>query len=282
MKINCGGLITNEFNDVLLWQEADERWQCPGGALVSGGQLPAARLAELVEAQTGLRVLPIRLVGLYTTAGDTLTLMFRCLQKGGTRQETQARFFQLGHLPPTLDEQQGYMLTQASKHPGGTPHWADLRPAHTAGSFTALRTLWHKLQGAPAMAETTALSPAWEIEVLVMITTAGGDVVVLADGDLIALPGGSVKEAEAPWAAAVRLAQTLAKQAITPQGLSSIYVAPDEPRLTLVFTAVVPDVPSNTATFPLNQLPQTLPPLHQQALADYVSQERETIFRQQQ
>ena len=89
MKISTMGFVFNEFSQILLIQRNDTHtWAPPGGSL-DAGELPTAGVIREVREETGLRVWPVRLVGLYYVPGgaeDTLMFAFRCLPQGGELQ----------------------------------------------------------------------------------------------------------------------------------------------------------------------------------------------------
>ncbi len=250
MKIMVQGLLTNEFNEALLVADAQGAWGLPGG-WATAGVLPAVSLAEQVAAQTGILVIPIRLVGVYTTAVDTLTLLFRCLQKGGHLPETQtAAFCPVNQLPQPLATHQARLLQDAGRHAGGAPICAALANANIGGGhpLRLVQNLWHKWRG------TAEGSPAWQLDVLV----------ILDDNTLL---GHTAVDNEPPWHTAVQLMPSTA----TLGHISGIYITPGQPaRLTITFTAVG-----------ANHQPPSLPhesPLHRQALTNYQQYPHTTHF----
>lgn len=252
MKIMVSGLLTNEFNEALLVADGQGAWGLPGG-WAAGDVLPAVSLAAQVAAQTGILVIPVRLVGVYTTAVDTLTLLFRCLQKGGhlpqdgDNNDKQAAFYPLNQLPQPLAPHQARLLQDGGGHAGGAPLWDDL----AATGSNPLQKLWQKWRGISDPAD----APAWQLDVL-----------VVTDNDSLLGPAG-VAHNEAPWHTAVQLIPPTA----TLERITGLYVTPSQPpRLTLTFTAVGTNSPSPPT------LPNTL--LHRQALTDYHQDPHTTHF----
>ena len=257
MKIVAQGFLTNGFNEVLLFRDAQEAWRLPGG-VVNAGDLPAIALAEQVKAQTGIFVIPIRLVGVYTTAVDTLTLLFRCLQKGGQLPEEEkesqtAGFCPVSQLPQPLAPHQARLLQDAGQHAGGAPICAALAGS-TIGDSNPLKwvqNVWHKWRGT-AVYEST--DHTWQLDVLV----------ILDDNTLL---GHTAVDDKTPWHTAEQLIPSTA----TLGRISGIYITPSQPpRLTITFTAVGTD--SQHASLPHDT------PLHHQALTDYRQDPHTTHF----
>ncbi len=224
-------------------------------------------------AEAGLRVLPIRLVGVVSTAVDTLTLAFRCVQKGGTPHPERTAFVRFGQWPQPFVDHHAYLLTMAGKHAGGTPVWESLTPENV------VQKLWHTWRGVPA---TTGVAWAWEGGLL--LTTAVGELITLTQHGQVLLPGGSVHSRELPWRTAVRIAQEQLNLSFIPDHLTALYVMADQPQVAFVFTAVVDNaylrqLPPHVTLLNPHQSPANLPAHHQQALRDLLSGERETVCR---
>lgn len=131
-------IIVNEAGEVLLQKSSDNgRWQTLGGA-VDPGEEPADAITREVFEETGLRVRPVCLTGVYRTAvvhysnGDKvqyITTVFRCEVLGGTLrvsddESLELRFFPPDRLPADLRPDQRIRIEHAlSNTPGACFNW---------------------------------------------------------------------------------------------------------------------------------------------------------------
>jgi len=116
----AGALMTNEAGEILLQRRSDNgEWTIPGGAIEPGEEPGEAIIREVCE-ETGLDVIPERLVGVYGGEahiakypnGDEvamIALIFECRIVGGSLQldddETlDLRYFATDALPENLPE----------------------------------------------------------------------------------------------------------------------------------------------------------------------------------
>ena len=106
MRLYADAIVTNQFNQALFIRRNDSRtWAPPGGSL-ENGELPTAALGREVEEETGLKVMPVRLVGLYyrpEKPDGLLVFVFRCIQRGGqlkTSAESRQGAFKGVYPPP--------------------------------------------------------------------------------------------------------------------------------------------------------------------------------------
>lgn len=112
----AGALVRDEAGRVLLQQRVDNgNWGLPGGALELGERLDQTAVHEVWE-ETGLEVVPVRLIGVYSgrqgahiypngDEGWFVTALFECRPVGGTLEadgveSLQVRFFPPDDLPP--------------------------------------------------------------------------------------------------------------------------------------------------------------------------------------
>jgi ADP-ribose pyrophosphatase YjhB (NUDIX family) len=270
MNIQAYAFLTNELNQVLLWAGADKQkpaWQLPGG-VIPPGQLPAEGLADLVAEQVGLRLLPVRLVGVYGVGRD-VALLFRCLQKGGMLSAESGAYFKQGELPRPCLLPHPHFIQQAASHAGGYAVW---------GMAQEL-TLWQKLWGSEPQAEAT-----WQVSSVAAWLTADGELLTLAQAEGQGVPTAVLNpvQQEMPWHTAARLGQQ-SGLLIPPQELRLIYVLPEKKELRLGYTAVLPPyqpIPNHLTPIPLqqNQPPATLTPFTQQFISDLQQASNETIF----
>lgn len=112
-------IIFNDASEVLLHQSSDDgNWYTIGGAMDPGEEPAEACVREVLE-ETGLRVVPERVVSVHTSPvvtypnGDRtmyVGIAFRCRVTGGTLrvaddESLQVRYFPIGNLPPLRPDQ---------------------------------------------------------------------------------------------------------------------------------------------------------------------------------
>ncbi len=250
MRIATNGIVFNEYTKVLLMQRDDTRtWAIPGGML-DAGELPTEGVVREVREETGILVMPVRLVGVYHLTslerGSSLLFAFRCIQRGGeietSDESPQVGWFPTRPLPTFMLDMHRQRIRDAFTHPGGPPVLAHQRltPLHRLAFFFIRHVYyrykdWRRAQrGEPPYREP----PGWQTAVTVILRNEAGAVLWLKEAAQAAyhLPGGDVPEKEAPWETAVALlARTLdLRSEIT--HLSGVYVTDGQNRLTLTFT----------------------------------------------
>jgi 8-oxo-dGTP diphosphatase len=113
----CGAtaIVRNEQGEILLHRRSDNgRWWLPGGA-IDPGEEPAEAIVREVWEETGVRVIPERIVGVYGGPelfaqypnGDRMafiSIAFACRPIGGEPrvnddESLEVRYFSLGALP---------------------------------------------------------------------------------------------------------------------------------------------------------------------------------------
>jgi 8-oxo-dGTP pyrophosphatase MutT (NUDIX family) len=120
--VGASGCVRDEAGRILLVRRVDDgRWSVPAGAMELGERIDATLVREVWE-ETGLKVEPDRVIGIYSGPrffwvypnGDPIhvvTTWFDCRIVGGSlrpdRHETsEARFFPVDKLPPLLPRHQ--------------------------------------------------------------------------------------------------------------------------------------------------------------------------------
>ena len=113
------GFVQNEFGQVLLQRRGDNgRWGLPGGSIELGERVDQTVINEVFE-ETGLQVMPTRVVGVYSDErfrityphGDKVKIvstMLACRVVGGElradgKESLEVRFFSPDALPPLPD-----------------------------------------------------------------------------------------------------------------------------------------------------------------------------------
>jgi ADP-ribose pyrophosphatase YjhB (NUDIX family) len=294
MKIGATGLVVNQFGEALLVRRHETgSWALPGGVL-EAGELPTDAARRELEEETGLKVLPIRLVGLFfwpDRPDGYLSFSFRCLLRGGTLapspETPEVAFFRADNWPLPMLRLHWERLERALRHAGGPPdlirqslHWRKRLLGWPVASY-AYATLARRSRGDGA--------PPWRIAAFTIIRNEGGEALWVrrVDHDVWNLPGGGAERMEPPWEAATRETEEETGLQIRLQTLTGVYVKPADNEMVFTFTATVtggslrPGAESRSfAYFASGKEPANTLPKHVERVADAASSER-TVFRRQ-
>jgi 8-oxo-dGTP diphosphatase len=118
MMIGASGVVVNAAGEVLLHRRSDNgRWSLPGGA-VDPDEQPADAVVREVFEETGVQVIPVRLIGVYSGAelfftyadGNQVAITsvaFLCQPVGGEPrinddESLEVRYFAPDALPDSL------------------------------------------------------------------------------------------------------------------------------------------------------------------------------------
>jgi ADP-ribose pyrophosphatase YjhB (NUDIX family) len=250
MNIGATGVIVNEYGEVLLIQRDDTRtWAMPGGSL-DPGELPTSGVAREVEEETGLKVLPVRLVGMdyWPLQPDGfLIFSFRCLVRGGdlkpSAEALQVGYYNLARPPGAMFGIHRERLQEALTHSGGPVAWRRLpiTPAVRLIRFLLGKVVYpfkdwrRRLRG-----EAPYLPPSeWRVRAQAIVRDNDGRVLWLKRNgeEMWQLPGGSKEEQEAPWETAVRQTEAVSSRRIYLADLAAVRVRPDHNEMVFVFAA---------------------------------------------
>lgn len=301
MKISTNAIIVNQFNQVLLVQRNDSRtWAAPGG-MMEAGELPPDAIAREVREETGLIVMPVRLVGLHlmpTTPTPTLGFSFRCIRRGGDLEPSdetpRVGWIKATELPWNTSSFHKERLRRGLNHPGGPPYW--FTHQRTWGmrivGFLLKRIVYpwldfrRRQQGRPPYQPP----PDWQTSAFTIIRNQAGEVLWVRrrDRDVWNLPGGMGTPTEAPWQTAVRETHEETGLHVTLTDLPGVYSYKSENHITFAFTAeavggdLTPGPESaEFAYFAPGSEPGNSVQQHVTRVADAVSREEETIFHRQ-
>jgi ADP-ribose pyrophosphatase YjhB (NUDIX family) len=301
MQVGANGIVVNEYGEVLLIRRDDTRTFAPPGGGVHAHELPTENIVHEVEEETGLKVLPVRLVGVYHfdwQKEGNLDFIFRCLPRGGqlttSAESPQVGFFPTNRLPTPIAPVHRERLERSFAHRGGPPYWGvqKLDPASRLGKFLVRQILYpwrdwnRKRRGEP----THVYPPIWKLAAFTIIRDDAGAVlwVKRTDQDVWNLPGGGGHFNEAPWDTAVRETREETGLLVHLTDLTGVYVKPDTLQMILAFTAVPISGQLTTgpeaaefAYFMSGSEPANSLPLHVERVADALGRDEGTIFRRQ-
>jgi 8-oxo-dGTP diphosphatase len=298
MRFGTNGIVTNAFGEVLLILRDDTRTFAPPGGSMEAGELPTDNVAREVKEETGLIVLPVRLVGLYYMdwgSSATLDFCFRCIQRGGelatSAESLQVGFYPANKLPAPMVGLHRQRIEQGFSHDGGAPYWG----VDQQGWYLRLGRLllnglyrWRDWQRKRRGEPLHAPAAAWKTGALAVIGNGRGEVLWLKrdDVDCWNLPGGGGKEKEAPWETAVRQTNVQTGLTVDLTDLTSVYVYENEAHAIFTFSATDPSGALTTgletdkfAWFTPGQEPDNSFAIHVEAAADALSETGFTQFR---
>jgi ADP-ribose pyrophosphatase YjhB (NUDIX family) len=297
MKLYAGGVVTNEYNQVLFILRSDSRtWAQPGGA-VEEDESPTDALEREIEEETGLQVMPVRLVGMYyrpEAPDGALSFTFRCIQRGGelasSEESPHVGFLPAIPLPTPMFGFHRERIERALAHDGGPPYWGRqdmpaivrlLRPL-VYGAKDLLRLIRGQEPFQPP--------PQWEIAAFVVLHDEEGKVLWVKhkDYDVWTLPGGARKGLEAPWDTAVRKTREETGLDVDLLNCSGVYTMPEKGECVFAFTAETrggqsrpgPEA-ARLAYFAPGQEPQNCLPEQVERVADAAGLQQKTRFRTQ-
>lgn len=297
MQLNANAIVTNQFNQVLFIRRNDSHtWAPPGGA-VDAGEQPTDAMRREVEEETGLKAMPVRLVGLYyrpEKPDGILIFVFRAIQRGG-RLQTSAESPRVGFIDtmpapwPMLGVHRE-MLDRALAHDGGPPYWGyqpmPLGVRLIRDVVYKAYDLWRFVRRRPAIQPPAQ----WGVGAFTILVDEEGNVlwVKRRDHDVWNLPGGQRQGMEAPWETAIRETHEETGLYVNLIHLSGVYVKPRENRIIFTFLARADsgrlEKNAEAADFayfaPGEEPPNTLPK-HKERVADAAGPQKTTLFAEQ-
>jgi len=252
INIAVHGIVQNERGELLLIQRDDSRtWAAPGGS-VEAGELPTLAVARELFEETGLKVMPVRLVSMYhmPLAGkEYFSFGFRCLVRGGeltpSAETPQVGFYRLDRVPGRIMDWHGDRLQRGSRHAGGPPYMG--RQQLSLSTHLTIRWLAPLVYGWLDVKRVVRREPRytppkrWHIGAFGLIRDEAGQVLWVRrrDNGLWNLPGGKRNVGEAPWDTAVREAKEETGLTVRVKDLCGMFVKPWLPELLLLFSLEV-------------------------------------------
>ena len=250
MNVGTNGIVVDQHGHVLLIKRNDTRTFAPPGGALDAGELPPDGAAREVREETGLIVLPVRLVAvtfLPAHPAGFLGFTFRCLLRGGeitsSEESPVVGFFKTNPLPRRITSFHRERLEQGLAHAEERPLWLTHRFTnfHKAARFLLQNVVYRwldvkrRLRGQPPYQP----SPAWEVAVYLLCSNEAGEYLWHQPTENAAwqLPGGVVSSLMAPWDTAVQQAQAQIGHHLKLHHLSDVYLGPNSNQLSLVFIA---------------------------------------------
>jgi 8-oxo-dGTP pyrophosphatase MutT (NUDIX family) len=237
---------------LLVLRDDTRTWALPGGSL-DLEELPTAGVIREVEEETGIKCLPVRLVGVYfmKIAGiQYLHLIFRCLVRGGALTPSAETPKVAYHYPDKIANRMLAIsrerLQRGLTHAGGAPDLVKQKGNMELGLASrflspivykalALRRWW---QSEPAYQPP----PDWKMGVFVIVSNEKGGVLWVQssdDGNCWNLPGGGRQEGEPPWDTAIREVREETGLTVALNDMVGFYVKPAKKEVVINFSGTV-------------------------------------------
>lgn len=301
MRMTANSVVFNEAGELLLIQRHDIRtFDVPGGGL-EPGELPSEAAVRETWEETGLKVRPSQLLGIYHWPNEPnayLTFYFRCELLGGTIRPSEetptVAFFPQNALPRPILPMHRQRIQHSLAHNSSQPVMLTqpMTISQKAGKKVLGRILfplqrWRRRRsGQPPWPEPTS----WRMGAFTVIRNETGAVLWLkrTDRDLWNLPGGGMENEEAPWETAVR--ETLEETGCQVKlgDLTSVNSCSNEANLTFNYTAEIVSGQLTTgpeaaafAWFQPGEEPPNTVPQHRERVANAVNGSGVIVFRQQ-
>ncbi len=296
MNVGTNGIVVDQHGHVLLIKRNDTRTFAPPGGALDMGELPPDGTAREVKEETGLIVLPVRLVTLTylpLKPHGYLMFSFRCLLRGGeitTSEESPVvGFFKSKPLPRRITSFHRERLEAGLTHAEERPlHFTHLITLFTKLSYFLLRQVvyrWMDVKRRLKGEATYQLPPNWDVTTYLLCPNEGGAYLWYRSqkNDTWQLPGGGNSQLKAPWETAVQLAKQQTGHNLQPDSLSDVYLRPSSSQLTLVFIAEcaspLPEPSATIGWFVSGSEPVTCQPEQCQIVANAGQVNQATQFR---
>ncbi len=287
MRIGASGILVSQDGKMLLIQRNDTRTFAYPGGTVDAGELPTEAAIREVREETGLIVLPVRLVALNFRKFPPHTYLnftFRCLLRGGevtpSEESPHVGFYPTNKLPKPMASFTRQRIKIALAHTGGPVIMTAQKTEWDAriGNFLLRRIIypyynWRRARrNEPAYVEPVS----WQVSVFVIIQNKAGGVLLCQDNGWH-LPGGVADDDRPPWETAVSFTQSQTQLDIKISNLRSVYITEGRAEMVLIFTA---HTDSTTGTwFTADELPENTAVSHPQFIQTALLPGDETNFR---
>ncbi len=296
MNVGTNGIVVDQHGNVLLIKRNDTRTFAPPGGGLDLGELPPDGITREVREETGLMVLPVRLVTLTylpLKPNGYLIFSFRCLLRGGevttSEESLVVGFFKSSPLPrriaPFHRERLEKGLTHAGERPLIFSHHVTPLLQLTRFLLQHIVYRWldvkRRLHGQPVYQQP----PDWQVTTYLLCPNKAGAYLwqqSQQDGSW-QLPGGKNSGMNVPWETAVQLAQQQTGHKLLLGRLSDVYLQANDSQLTLIFMAEcdtpLPEPSAAIAWFASGSEPTSCPPEQCQIIANVRQTNQAVQFR---
>ena len=233
MNLGVTGIVINGFNQILLIQRDDTKtWAPPAGGM-EGGELPTDTVIREVGEETGLKVMPVRLVAFayaYLDGGARIQLVYRCMEAGGeitpSPESPQVGYFPTKKLPePMLGLSRG-QIERAVEHTGGAVWYTE-----SVSLWLKLRIVWLKWVVYPRLARERKArgepeyvpAPGFKVSVAIAVRDEVNHLMWVQQDGQSYLPTVEPPKSRSPWDAAADLAQAQFGRPVKITRLVAIY-----------------------------------------------------------
>lgn len=301
MRITASSIVTNEAGELLLIERHDiHTFDVPGGGL-EAGELPMEAAVRETFEETGLRVRPLHLLGMYYWPNEPnayLTFFVRCELLGGTIQPSEETprvgFWPTHRLPLRMLPMHRQQIRRSLGQGAERPFWATqpmtllLKTGkRLVGQIIHPYIQWKRRRGGNP---PWPVPQPWRTGAFTVIRNEAGAVlwVKRTDRDLWNLPGGGGENEEPPWETAVRETFEETGCQVRLKALTSINSYTDEANLTFTFSAEIIGGQLTTgpesaafAWFPPGAEPANTILQHRERVADACQPANGVMFHQQ-
>lgn len=252
MFVAATGIVIDHYGDVLLIQRDDTRTLAPPGGSAEIGEIPTQTAAREVEEETGLLVLPVRLVGVYffQNGSDTsLSFCYRCIMRGGklttSEESLNAGFFKTNPLPKPMLKFHSERINNSLNHPQNPPRLIIQEfPLHLRLGKIILNTIiypWMDYRRRRSGKEPYQPPPDWLVTNFLVVKNQNDEVmwVESKNGNAWTLPSAESNGKEAPWETALKLVKNRRSIAYDTFDLVGVYSAKDVPEMVLIFSLMI-------------------------------------------
>lgn len=301
MRLTASSIVTNDEGQLLLIQRHDIRtFDVPGGGL-EPGELPVEAAVRETFEETGLRVRPSQLLGIYHWPNEPnayLSFYFHCELLGGRIRPSEetpvVTFRDLQALPKRMLPMHRQRIRHSLARVGQSPTWLTqpMKIHQKLGKKVLGHILfpWQRWQrrrnGQPVWPEPES----WKMGAFTIIRNEAGAVlwVKRTDRDVWNLPGGGAENEEPPWETAVRETYEETGCHINLTNLTGVYIKNQAAWIVFAFTAEITSGKLTTvseaaafAWFPPGEEPASSLPLHRQRVAHACANSANVLFAQQ-
>ncbi len=248
MNLGVTGIVINGFNQILLIKRNDTlTWSAPAGAM-EAGELPTDAVKREVKEETGLKVMPVRLVSINFTRlpfrGSFLQFTYRCMEAGGeiatSEESLEVGYVKTHELPKNMIKLSRERVQDAIAHTGDVIFKDNGIPLYLVPKFLWLKLVVYprfdrqrKAKGEPAYVPP----PQFHISAAIAVRDSQNNLVWVQKDGRSQLPFGTCSDTVAPWKSAAKIAQSALNKPVTIKRPVAIYIDEKSAKATLLWEA---------------------------------------------